>query len=288
MTPVYQTIIDNKTGNCLEAAMASLLDMKLEEVDKFKDDQDNDWFWHMTMFLKYHNYQFDGTLYNTRFREVKPESSHAKQMDRFHEIKNRRGINGYFLATVLSPKYFDVNSEDVITHAVIIDRDFNIVHDPNPENKNYVHGTKPEQKKSYPYADVLGYNGVKTVMLIEDIFAIGNRLITQFMGAEIKTYANLEYAHFGKLASPSMYNQVTFDRNMGTSGKYQHSFDWLIPVAEKILRNSRDLDITEDDVRMLTSLSYIDFDVWKLWNAVVGVIYKNVAFLLKDIPKNDK
>lgn len=31
MTPIFQTIVDHKKGNCMQAAIASLLDSKLDD-----------------------------------------------------------------------------------------------------------------------------------------------------------------------------------------------------------------------------------------------------------------
>jgi hypothetical protein len=71
-------------------------------------------------------------------------------------LYNEPGINGYFYASVLSVKYF--TWEKQITHAVIIDRDFNIVHDPGPHNQDIL---------AYPLSNILGFNGVINVYLIE-------------------------------------------------------------------------------------------------------------------------
>ncbi len=43
------------------------------------------------------------------------------------------------------------------THAVIIDKNYNIVHDPNHNN---------EGLSSYPMAEELGYNGIINIYLI--------------------------------------------------------------------------------------------------------------------------
>lgn len=69
------------------------------------------------------------------------------------------GINGFYSAIVYSPGYFDLdkyqNGEAPTTHSVIIDKTFNIVHDPNPKYA----GIK------YPMSDVYGSNGVIGVEL---------------------------------------------------------------------------------------------------------------------------
>ena len=41
MTKAYQTIIDKSHGNCMQAAVASLFDKKLEEVPNFIEMKPN-------------------------------------------------------------------------------------------------------------------------------------------------------------------------------------------------------------------------------------------------------
>ena len=48
-----------------------------------------------------------------------------------------KGVNGYWLATVAS-----VFHSGGVTHSVIIDKDLNVVHDPNPNNKGHVYKVK--------------------------------------------------------------------------------------------------------------------------------------------------
>ena len=42
MTPVFQTIVDDKHGDCLRAAFASILDLPLEEVPNFSWEYEED------------------------------------------------------------------------------------------------------------------------------------------------------------------------------------------------------------------------------------------------------
>ena len=72
------------------------------------------------------------------------------------KLYREEGVNGYFFATVLSPNYFTLTNY-LAAHAVVIDRDYNIVHDPNPSYKNI---------KGYPLRKLLGYNGIIDVFLI--------------------------------------------------------------------------------------------------------------------------
>lgn len=156
MKKVYQTIIDAGHGNCMQAAIASLFDLELEDVPNFKEEYS--WFGTMYKFVKEQGYDVDGTLYN-RSDGLINETILEKYQDRFNEIKDMEGVNGYFYAAVYSPKYHKLaeHRKDSVTHAVIIDKDFNIVHDPNPEN---------QELKKYPYADEIGYNGIIFITMI--------------------------------------------------------------------------------------------------------------------------
>jgi hypothetical protein len=147
MTPVYQTIVDPGKGNCLQAVVASLLDLHLDDVPHFISFEDK-WFEAYFNFLEEKGIEYHGCIENPRQLGYCGE-------DRYGLIKELPGINGFFEATVYSPNYF--NGEDylkggrVVHHAVIIDRDFKIVHDPNPAYKDLI---------NYPLAERLQYNGV--------------------------------------------------------------------------------------------------------------------------------
>lgn len=159
MKKVYQTIIDIGHGNCMQAAIASLLELELEEVPHFKEE--DSWFMSMFRFVQKYGYEIDGTLYNKK-NGIMNGTLLGHYQDRFDQIKDMEGVNGYFYAAVYSPKYHMLaeHLKDAVTHAVVIDKDFNIVHDPNPENQGL---------EKYPYADEIGYNGIINVMTINPI-----------------------------------------------------------------------------------------------------------------------
>ncbi len=156
MTKVYQTIICPNTGNCMQAAVASILDFPLEEVPNFIETENNNWFQCYYEFFENLGYEYKYNLNNPRKLEHYGE-------DKFPSIKNEIGINGLFLAAVYSPKYFDsekyLNDEKykIPTHAVIIDKEFNIIFDPNPNYKNI---------KEYPLSKFIGYNGIISIDVI--------------------------------------------------------------------------------------------------------------------------
>jgi hypothetical protein len=165
MNKVYQTIIgSNKSevrGNCMQAAIASLFEMELNDVPNFIE-YDSNWFDEMYKFLQENGYEYNGTLYN--YKKFQLESDEPLDVDadewnkKLERIKDMDGIDGLFFASVLSPKYYVKEDLPHCTHAVIIDKNFNIVHD---VNKGYVDIEK------YPESDFLGYNGIIDVWLIE-------------------------------------------------------------------------------------------------------------------------
>lgn len=163
MKKIYQTIVDKNVGNCAQAAIASLLELELNEVPNFKEY--NEKFWSkMFSFLYDKGYDFHGTIYNPRLHAAESyelyyhEKERKLPENRYNEIKDMDGVGGYFFGTVYSPRFYDPMSIKQITHAVIIDKEFNIV---NPVNKDYDGITK------YPLHDLIGYNGVINFLMIE-------------------------------------------------------------------------------------------------------------------------
>jgi hypothetical protein len=153
----YQTIVDAGKGNCMQAAVASLLDMPLEKVPNFIEFGQN-WFSTFYNFLKENDYEYNGTLYN-HYNNLRL-SPNDDVVNQFKELENEEGINGYFFGVVYSPKYYNPNDASPKTHAVIVDKNFNVVYDVNPE---YIENT------IYPESDVIKYNGIISIYLINRI-----------------------------------------------------------------------------------------------------------------------
>lgn len=108
-------------------------------------------------FLIEKGYKID-TIYNTNVNKF--EGDDRDYGNSFLEFKNDDGIGGYFYGVVMSPKYYKpelpIFHQEQIHHAVIIDKNFNIV---NPINEKYV-GIK------FPLADEIGYNGLLYIFII--------------------------------------------------------------------------------------------------------------------------
>jgi hypothetical protein len=99
MKPVYQTIFEDGKGNCFQAALASLLELELEEVPNFASYNSVGQFW-----PKFWEWLQENGLAITTTR-VKP--------------------NGYSLMRVKSPR--------LDCHHEMVAYDGEPVHDPHPE-----------------------------------------------------------------------------------------------------------------------------------------------------------
>lgn len=121
MKKVYQSRIERKHGTCMQAAIASLFEMFIEDVPNFIELGD-DWFWSMRKFYKERGYEM------CTFNPQK-DIELTKQVLEFDG-----GINGYWYASVPS-----INLGKGVTHAVIVDKDLNVVHDPNPNNYGHIY-----------------------------------------------------------------------------------------------------------------------------------------------------
>lgn len=151
MKKVYQTIIDPGFGNCMQAAVASLFEEELENVPNFISFGD-EWWIEFVKYFESKGYKETTYLYNpVMFPKTLPKWS----LERLKEFK---GINGFFYATVNSPKFNPEGNLSGICHAVIIDKDFNIVHDVNPNNVNIKYPLHEEK-----------YNGIRSVEIFEKI-----------------------------------------------------------------------------------------------------------------------
>lgn len=151
MKKVYQRIVDPGRGDCMQAAIASLFGEEYENVPPFIEFG-QEWWNKFVEFFESKGYKETTYLYNpTIWPQTLPEYS----LERLRDFK---GIEGLFYAIVCSPKYNPNGELSGITHAVLIDHDFNVVHDPNPLNV----GIK------YPLHDDV-YKGIRQVEIFEKI-----------------------------------------------------------------------------------------------------------------------
>ena len=114
MKPVLQTRVHEEHGDCQRAVIASLLELDAEQVPNFTLFPDPEWWWVLHYFLYALGWHLEGCL-NPPFNGI------------FNSKMDEHGIDGYHYAAVLS-KTFAAR----VTHAVVIDRQGNVAHDPNP------------------------------------------------------------------------------------------------------------------------------------------------------------
>lgn len=163
MKKVYQTIDGREKGNCLVACVASLLEIEIVEIPHFITL--DDWLGELIKFVESKGFRHIGHLYNLEEAKIRNSKAHndwylenkdfANNIDRLQHYK---GINGLFMATVYSPNYYKFKEDHPALHGVIIDKKYNIIHDPQIKYKNV---------KKYPRCIDLGYNGIIDIDLFE-------------------------------------------------------------------------------------------------------------------------
>ena len=116
MNKVYQTIIEKGNGNCLQASIASLLELELHLVPHFLE-AGKYWCMELIRFVEYKGYSFNGTFSGDMFTE------------NYDYPKLDQTLNGLVLASVPS------RTLDSTHHSVIMNADGDIVHDPNPNKR---------------------------------------------------------------------------------------------------------------------------------------------------------
>lgn len=118
MKKIYQTIVDKDKGDCMQAVFASLFEKELDEIPNFIENKDGGGLQMMQMFF---DLGYDPTYIN---KGIGDSTEFMKRIAKFDG-----GIDGFFYATVPSQTYKDVG------HAVIVNENLEIVHDPNPNQK---------------------------------------------------------------------------------------------------------------------------------------------------------
>ncbi len=166
MKKVFQTTYGKPHGNCMQAAVASLLNKELKDVPNFIEYGD-EWLSEIEIFLKKNGYEFSDEapyLYNYNDYDLRNPTDLCFEEGLFDgtrsisEIIKYKGVDGYFIASVYSPSLFDF--KDWSQHVVIIDKDCNIIHDPNI---NY------EKIINYPFSSLINYNGITDIWNIKKI-----------------------------------------------------------------------------------------------------------------------
>lgn len=123
MTPVYQTIFTPPHGNCLQACVASLLNLRLEDVPNFMLTPGPDWYDGFVSYMLQHN------LYPI-------------YIDADAVTEDGRSPIGYHLIQGKSPR----GQHD----HVVVAHEGDIVHDPHPDG-----GDLEDQRYVIVFAKVL-------------------------------------------------------------------------------------------------------------------------------------
>jgi hypothetical protein len=114
LNPVNQTDTSKESGNCLSATVATMFDLKLEQVPNFTLFSDEQWWDVFICFIWSLGHEVVDTRYDYDFEELR---------------------DGYLLASI------ETNYENR-SHAVIIDINGTIIHDPLPNNPNNLHSVE--------------------------------------------------------------------------------------------------------------------------------------------------
>lgn len=120
MKKVYQTIVDKDHGNCMQAAIASLFELELNQVPNFVEMPNDKWF--LECMQLFRNYGYEICAFNINNHKLTDE-------EKLYLMEHDGGVNGYWHASV--------NSLTLpgCTHSVLVDKYLNVVHDPNPNQK---------------------------------------------------------------------------------------------------------------------------------------------------------
>ncbi len=117
MKLVDQRLIHPKRGDCMRCTLATILDLDYEKVPDLAgiDTDGGPWFAVMWKFLSDNGFEFVGTY------------SNANGPLDFEDLRSRcPGVNGLYMGFGPSPRF------EGVTHAVVIDGQGQIVHDPHP------------------------------------------------------------------------------------------------------------------------------------------------------------
>lgn len=116
---IYQTIVSDKNGNCMQAALATMFGRSLDETINVWDYGESEWVNPVIEWLELQGFEYDGTMGCGPFDGEWLLESLSKCHD----------VNGVFFASVPSKTFKNCQ------HAVLIDRNGIVVHDPNPNER---------------------------------------------------------------------------------------------------------------------------------------------------------
>ncbi len=118
MIKVNQTVIDKGIGNCMQAVLASLFEVELSEAINVMELPEDSWHIPFIEWIESVEYEYSGVI-----------NAHPDTRETFKALNSVHAIDGYFYGVVPSKTF------EGVSHAVIIDREGKVVHDPNPNKK---------------------------------------------------------------------------------------------------------------------------------------------------------
>lgn len=117
MIKINQTVVDKEIGNCMQAVLASLFEKPLEETINIIDYLPC-WAIPFMEWVESIGYEYEGVM------------SPAKTIEEsYKDLKEVESVGGYFFASVPSKNF------DGTYHAVVMDADGVVIHDPSPEKQ---------------------------------------------------------------------------------------------------------------------------------------------------------
>lgn len=120
MVKVNQSLVDGEKGDCFRAALASLFETDVEETINIIDFVESERGWAIP-FMEW----VESIGYEYEYFVSPSEDSSLT----YSELKNYQSVGGFFIASVESRNY------EGGFHAVIIDTNGVVVHDPEPLKK---------------------------------------------------------------------------------------------------------------------------------------------------------
>ena len=119
MIRVGQTVTDKNNGTCMQAVLASLFEKPLSETINIMEYPENEWYLPFLEWVDNNtNYQYEGVI-----------NAHDDKSQTLKALNSMYAIDGFYYGVVPSKNF------DGVTHAVIIDRNGIVQHDPNPDEK---------------------------------------------------------------------------------------------------------------------------------------------------------
>lgn len=118
MIKVDQNNVNKGNGNCMQAVLASLFEVNLSDAINVMDYPDPGWHIPFMEWVESVGYSYIGVM-----------NSADKKDETYSDLLNLESVRDHFYGVVPSRNF------EGVTHAVVINRNGVVVHDPNPDRK---------------------------------------------------------------------------------------------------------------------------------------------------------